>query len=161
MVKITIQEAGKALLAVIICQMAGVVGAIATSSSVSTWYVTLNKPWFTPPSWVFGPMWITIYTMIGIAAYLIWKQGITKPEVIYAMQIFAIQLLLNTVWSFVFFWLRWPLGGFLFIVLVLAVVIYNAYLFYKIYKPAGYLFSLYILWGTFATTVALFVWLLN
>lgn len=154
-------EIGKALVAIAICQLAGIIGSIATASSIPSWYATLNKPWFTPPSWVFGPIWITIYTMIGIAAYLIWNRGMEKPEVKFAMQVFALQLALNTLWSFVFFWLRWPLGGFLFILLVLAVVIYNACLFYKIYRPAGYLFSLYILWGSFATAVALYVWLLN
>ncbi|MFH1786832.1 MAG: TspO/MBR family protein [archaeon] len=155
------KEIGKAFLWVILCQLAGAIGSIATASSVSTWYQALNKPWFTPPNWVFGPMWVTIYTMIGISAYLIWKQGIQKPEVKYAMQVFGIQLLLNTLWSFVFFWLRWPMGGFFFILMVLGVVIYNAALFYEIYKPAGWLFSLYILWGSIATAVAFYVWLLN
>ena len=154
-------EAGKLMGWIVLCQLAGVVGAVATVSSVTTWYTTLAKPWFAPPNWVFGPMWITIYTMIGIAAYLIWKNGIEKPSVRFAMMVFGIQLVLNTIWSFVFFGLRWPLGGFLFILVVLATVIYNAYLFYKIDKRAGYLYGLYIAWGSFATMVALFVWLLN
>ena len=154
-------EAGKIIGWILLAQLAGIIGSIATASSVSTWYATLAKPWFAPPNWVFGPMWLTIYTMIGIAAYLIWKQGINKPEVKFAMAVFGVQLVLNTLWSFVFFWYKSLLGGFVFILIILATVIYNAFLFYKLDKRAGYLFALYIAWGTFATIVALFVWLLN
>ena len=156
-----LKEAGKIVGWVVLCQLAGVIGSVATSSSVSTWYLTLNKPWFSPPNWVFGPMWITIYTMIGIAAYLIWNKEIDNPEVKYAMQVFGVQLVLNTLWSFVFFGARSLFGGFLFIVVVLAAVVYNAHLFYRIDKRAGYLFGLYIAWGSFATMVAMFLWLLN
>lgn len=154
-------EAGKIIGWILLAQLAGIVGSIATASSVSTWYATLAKPWFAPPNWVFGPIWITIYTMIGIAAYLVWRKGIEVPEVKFAMTVFAVQLILNTIWSFVFFWYKSLLGGFVFIIIVLAVVIYNAFLFYKIDKRAGCLFGLYIGWGSFATMVALFVWLLN
>ena len=99
----------KLVLSIIVCQLAGFIGSFFTVSSVSSWYLTLNKPFFNPPSWLFGPVWITLYLLMGISLYIIWNKGITNNQSKIAVLIFAIQLILNSLWSIIFFGLKTPL----------------------------------------------------
>jgi translocator protein len=142
--------------AIIICQLAGVVGSIFTFEAIPTWYSALTKPSFTPPSWVFGPVWISLYTLIGIALYLIWQK---KDQL--ALRLFSIQLVLNAAWSISFFGLRNPLLGLINIIILLIVLVATIIRFYKIDKNAAYLLVPYLLWGGFATILNLSIVLLN
>jgi len=101
----------KLVLSLIICQMAGVLGSFFTSSSVSTWYTTLEIPWFTPPGASIGFVWLFLFTLMGISLFLVWREGLDNPEVKAAIYIFAAQLVFNVMWSWAFFGLRSPLSG--------------------------------------------------
>ena len=139
----------------------GVLGSFFTRQSVSTWYLTLNKPSFNPPSWVFGPVWSSIFVMIGISAYLVWKKRAQIAHVPRTAAVYFIQLVLNLLWSFLFFYAH-KIGASVFeIVALLVAVIINARVFYKIDKTAGLLFIPYILWVSFAAFLTYSIYNLN
>lgn len=146
---------------ILICQLAGGIGSFFTTPAIPTWYADLAKPSFSPPNWLFGPVWILLYTLMGIAAYLIWKQGFNKKEIKIALAIFAIQLVLNVLWSVIFFGLRSPLFAFLEIIFLWIFVLLTLLSFYKISKPAGLLLLPYILWVSFAAILNLSIARLN
>jgi len=151
----------KLTVAVVVCQLAGIIGSVATSSSVSTWYSTLTKPALNPPGWVFGPVWITLYLLMGIALFLIWKKGVKRNEVKVAMSVFGAQLILNTVWSLLFFGAQNPGWALVDIVLLWAAIVWTIALFYKVSQPAAYLLVPYILWVSFAAYLNYALWILN
>jgi translocator protein len=156
-----LKEIGKLLLAIILCQLAGAIGSIFTVQNIPTWYASLNKPWFNPPNWVFGPVWITLYTMMGISAYLIWNRGISKKEVKLALGIFGVQLILNALWSIIFFGLKSPVYGIPVIALLWIFIALSIASFYRLSKPAALLLVPYICWVSFAALLNLFIWILN
>ena len=98
----------KLIIAIVACELAGIVGSIFTASAIPTWYATLAKPALNPPAWVFGPVWTTLYALMGVAAFLVWRKGWERKEVKTALGIFGIQLALNVLWSIVFFGLHSP-----------------------------------------------------
>jgi translocator protein len=159
--KTELKEIGKLLGAILLCQLAGAIGSIFTIQNIPTWYASLNKPWFNPPNWVFGPVWITLYTMMGISAYLIWRKGIHRKDVKIALGIFAVQLILNTLWSVIFFGLKSPLYGIPVIALLWLFIALSITSFYRISKPAAILLIPYILWVSFAGILNVFIWMLN
>lgn len=144
-----------------VCQLAGIVGAIFTAQSVRTWYTTLQKPAFSPPNWLFGPVWITLYTMMGIALYIVWQKSETVSIPRIAFIAFAVQLLLNALWSFLFFGLQSPLLGFVEISLLWVMIVVTMVLFWKVSVPAGLLLVPYLLWVSFATVLTFSIWRLN
>jgi translocator protein len=144
------------------CLAVGYFSSMATMSSVKTWFPTLVKPIFNPPSWVFAPVWSVLYVMMGIAAGLVWsKMDSNRAVVKKALLFFGIQLALNALWSILFFGLRNPFLALIEIVL-LWLMIYETYLkFAKIDKIAGYLFIPYIAWVSFASILNVSIWWLN
>lgn len=149
------------LLFVFISQCAGIVGSFFTASSVRTWYTVLEKSTLNPPSWVFGPVWFLLYTLIGIAVFLVWKKGWKQRQVKKAMVVFGIHWCLNAFWSILFFGLQNPGLALVEIVLLWTVIIYMMYLFLKISKPAFYLLIPYIFWVTFAMYLNFVIYALN
>jgi tryptophan-rich sensory protein len=156
-----LREIGKAALFVLLCLAAGAIGSIFTFSSIPGWYATLNKPVFTPPNWVFGPVWTTLYVLMGIAAYLVFRKGMKQKGVKDALMVFIVQLILNVLWSILFFGLHSPLYGLIGIVALWLAIALTIKKFYAISKPAVYLLVPYILWVSFAGILNLFVWILN
>lgn len=144
-----------------LCEAAGVIGGIFTARSVKTWYRELEKPWFSPPSWIFGPVWITLYAMMGVALYLIWQKRTEVPGADLAIGVFMIQLLLNVAWSFFFFGLRSPLFGFIEIVFLWISIAATVVLFWKISTAPGALLVPYLIWVTFASVLTYSIWQLN
>lgn len=144
----------------VICQLAGLVGAVFTTPAIPSWYANLNKPPFNPPNWVFGPVWTTLYLLMGISLFLVIGKE-TKVDKKQAYFCFAAQLVLNTFWSVVFFGWQQPLAAFLVILVLLTLIILTTIQFYKIAKPAAYLFIPYILWVSFATILNLSIVALN
>ena len=139
----------------------GGIGAWFTSQYVKTWYVTLNKPSFNPPNWVFAPVWTTLFILMGIAAYLVWLKREQVQYFARTVAIYLIQLVLNVMWSFLFFYAH-EIGIALFeIIALLLAIIINAMVFYKIDKTAGLLFIPYILWVGFATILTYSIFSLN
>jgi tryptophan-rich sensory protein len=151
----------KLLASVAACQLAGAVGAVFTRSAIPTWYAALKKPWFTPPGWLFGPAWITLYLLMAVAAYLVWQKGLAHPGVQAALAVFVLQLLLNALWSPVFFGLRSPLAGAAVIVLLWLAICLTLVLFWKISRPAALLLLPYLLWVTYASALNISIYFLN
>ena len=145
---------------IIIAQLAGAVGSIFTAPSIQSWYVFLEKPFFAPPNWLFAPAWITLYALMGIAAFLVWQKR-RKVEVKSALYFYFAQLLLNASWSVAFFGLQNPFLGFLVIIALWLLILVTMVKFYKIERIAGLLFIPYILWVTFATMLNFAIWQLN
>ena len=139
------------IISIVVCQAAGAVGALFTGRSVSTWYATINKPSFTPPSWVFGPVWISLYLMMGFALFLVWNRGISSEGVRLAVCLFAIQLFLNAAWSPAFFGMQSPAIGLVVIILLLVAIIATVVAFVRISFPAALLMIPYLLWVSYAT----------
>ncbi len=149
------------LAGIVACEIAGVIGSIFTIPSIPTWYAALNKPFFTPPGWVFGPAWVALYALMGISAYLVWTKGVKKHEVRWALSLFAAQLFLNVLWSIAFFGMHSPLYGFAVIALLWVTLLATIILFYRISKTAAYLLVPYFLWGSFAAALNLAVLIMN
>jgi tryptophan-rich sensory protein len=149
------------LVFVIVCELAGVIGSVFTTPSIPGWYAGLAKPPFNPPNWVFGPVWTTLYAMMGLAAYLVYEKGPRRSEVRKALAVFAGQLLLNALWSIVFFGAHMILGAAVVIVLLWVMILASIWLFSKISKTAAYLLIPYILWVSFATILNISLYSLN
>lgn len=139
----------------------GATGGFFTSSSVQTWYPTLNKPSFNPPNWIFAPVWTSLYILIGISAYLVWQKRKQTAHFTRITAIYLIQLILNLMWSFIFFYAREIGMALIEIIILLIVVVINTRIFYKIDKRAGLLFIPYILWVSFATLLTYSIFSLN
>ena len=149
------------IISVVICQLAGIIGSFFTFNSVKTWYLTLNKPVFNPPSWVFGPVWTILFLLMGISLFLAWSKGFDNSQVKIALLIFAAQLILNVLWSILFFGLKSPLFAFIEIVILWVFILLTIIYFYPISKPASFLLIPYILWVTFASVLNFAIFLLN
>ncbi len=148
-------------LAIIICEMAGIIGSLLTASAIPNWYATLAKPALNPPSWIFGPVWTVLYALMGIAAYIVWSKGSGRKDVRYALGAFGLQLLLNASWSVVFFRLQNPAWAFANIVAMWIAIALTMMLFRRISKPAFWLLVPYILWVSFAGYLNYSIWMLN
>ena len=151
----------KLLISLIVCQCAGIIGAIFTTPAISTWYVTLQKPVFTPPNWLFAPAWITLYLLMGIAASIIWAKGLSDRKTRLALIIFLIQLALNVLWSVIFFGLESPLFGMIAILALWVAILLTMFRFFRISTPAGALLVPYIVWVTFAAILNISIFILN
>ncbi|MBU0591749.1 tryptophan-rich sensory protein [Candidatus Micrarchaeota archaeon] len=144
---------------IILCELAGLIGSFFTIQSVQGWYLTLIKPEFNPPSWIFAPVWTTLYALMGISAYLVFTSG--KKESKSALLIFGGQLILNTLWSIIFFGLQSPFLAFLTIIVLWAMIVWTIYAFYHISKKSAVLLIPYILWVSFAAVLNYFIMVLN
>jgi len=152
---------GQLLTAIIIVQVAGLIGSVATFTSITTWYNTLVKPSFNPPNWIFGPVWTTLYILMGIALFLVWRNGLKKKRVKFAFWVFIVHLFVNAGWSIVFFGLHSLFGGFVMIIILVLFIVALIWKFYEIDKRAAYLLIPYIVWVSFAGILNTAVWLLN
>lgn len=152
----------KMLIAVAICLAVGYYSGEFTQTSVHTWFPTLVKPFFNPPNWVFMPVWTILYIVMGVAAGLVWDEYESdKFEVRNALVMFAAQLLLNMLWSILFFALQNPLLAMLEIVILFLVVYETYHKFKTISKTAGYLLIPYMVWVGFAMILNISIWYLN
>ena len=151
----------KLIISIAVCQLAGFVGSLFTTPSIPTWYAALRKPSFNPPNSVFGPVWTTLFLLMGISAYLIWRKGVHDRYVRIALLIFIVQLLLNVLWSFLFFGLHNPSSAFVEIIILWLAILATLIAFIKISKPAGILLLPYILWVSFAAVLNFSLWKLN
>jgi tryptophan-rich sensory protein len=155
------QDIVKLIISIIACEGAGGIGAIFTTPAIPTWYAGLKKPAFTPPNSVFGPIWITLYVLMAIAVFLVWREGFLQEGVTLAFAVFWIQLVLNIFWSLVFFRLKSLLGGMVVIILLWIAILVNIILFFDISPIAGGLLIPYIIWVSIAANLNAQVWRLN
>lgn len=144
---------------ILISLLAGLIGSFFTVQSVAEWYPSLAKPWFSPPSWVFGPVWTILYVLMGISAYLVHISGDIRAKK--ALPFFSLQLVLNALWSVAFFGSRSPLLGFIVIVFLWIAILITMLRFNEISEKSALLLAPYILWVTFAAFLNLSIVLLN
>lgn len=147
---------------IIFCVLVGGLSGLATNSEIGTWYITIEKPEWNPPNWLFGTVWSFLYTLMGIALYLVWNdKNISLVQKQIGISVFMVQLVLNFLWSFVFFkWhaMGWALTEMIFLWLAIVITIV---LFYKIRKLAAYILIPYLAWVSFATFLTFTIWQLN
>jgi len=151
----------KLIIIVLICQSVGIIGSLFTRSSIPTWYSTLAKPSFAPPNWIFAPVWTTLYLMMGISAYLILSEGLYNPKVKKAVILFVVQLILNAIWSPLFFGLKSILLGLIVIMILWVFILLTILRFFRMSKIAGLLLIPYLLWTSFATILNFSLFILN
>lgn len=171
---------GVLLLSILLAQSAGLIGSLATRPNIDTWYRAIEKPAFTPPDWIFPVVWPSLFLLMGIAAWLIYRSperrsrsflaGVASPGCMLlpnrslramALLVYGIHLIFNTLWSFLFFGLQMPGLAFLEILVLLALILYTTRLFYLIRPSAGYLMVPYILWVSYATVLNGTIWWMN
>ncbi len=148
------------LVFLVVCIGAGGVGALSTTPEIEGWYRTLNKPSWNPPDSLFGPVWTTLYVLMAIAGWLVWKSaGIRKTTL--PLSLFGVQLVLNVAWSFLFFGLHRPGWAFVEIMVLWLTILATTFTFYRCSKPAGWLFLPYLAWVSFASFLNCAIWRMN
>jgi benzodiazapine receptor len=151
----------KIVAAVGVCLLAGAVGGLFTSPAIPGWYAALQKPAFNPPNWIFGPVWTALYIMMGVAAFLVWDRGWRRPGVRHALAVFAAQLVLNVLWSALFFGARSPVAALVDIVALWLGILASIILFARVSKAGAVLMVPYLLWVSFATALNVAIVALN
>ncbi len=147
--------------AIIYAELAGIIGSFFTASEIGTWYETLVKPSFNPPSWLFGPVWTILFALMGISLYRIDAALFAGKKKRIAEIMFHIQLVLNVAWSIIFFSFHAPGIALIEILFLLAAIIATAVLAYRVDRIAAWLLVPYILWVSFATILNFAIWRLN
>lgn len=139
----------------------GWLSGVATARSVETWYPSLVKPSFNPPAWVFGPTWTVLYLLMGVALFLVWRQGGNTPGIQLALSCFAVQLVLNALWSIIFFGMHAPGWAFAEILLLWLAILATLWAFWRVVPTAGWLLVPYLAWVSFAAVLNGSIWILN
>lgn len=148
----------KLLGCIFVCFLAGVIGSLFTFSAIPGWYSGLNKPFFNPPNWVFAPVWNFLYLLMGISLYIIVGISKVKKEVLY---VFFIQLILNTLWSIIFFGFKNIFLAYVEIIILWIFIILSILKFKKYSKIASFLLYPYFIWVTYASFLNLAIFILN
>jgi tryptophan-rich sensory protein len=149
------------LIAIAIPVLVGGISGFFTVSGVESWYQTIHKPSWNPPNWVFGPVWTTLYVMMGIALWLVWKEDTSRELKMIAFILFGVQLILNFLWSFVFFKLEQPGFAFLEILFMWVAILATIFAFAQVNKTAAWLLVPYISWVSFAAILNFTIWRMN
>jgi tryptophan-rich sensory protein len=151
----------KIVAAVGVCLLAGAAGGLFTSPAIPGWYAALQKPAFNPPNWIFGPVWTALYIMMGVAAFLVWDRGWRRPGVRHALAVFAAQLVLNVLWSALFFGARSPAAALVDIFALWLGILASIILFARVSKAGAVLMVPYLLWVSFAAVLNVAIVALN
>jgi tryptophan-rich sensory protein len=151
----------KLFISILIPLLVGAISGYFTSSGVDGWYAFANKPWFNPPNWIFAPVWTTLYVLMGIALFLVWRAEADKTIKQTAIILFTVQLTLNFFWSIIFFKLQQPGWAFADIILMWVMILLTILWFGKISSTAAWLLVPYISWVSFATILNYSIWRLN
>ena len=150
----------KLIISIALPQIAGFLGSLFTVKNIPVWYAGLNKPSFNPPDWIFGPVWITLYVMMGISFFIIWIKN-DIPNFRFLLSLFILQLSLNSLWSIIFFGLKSPGFAFLEIVILWLAIFMCVIYFYKVSKLSSLLLLPYLLWVSYASVLNYSIWRLN
>lgn len=147
--------------AIAVCELAGVIGSVFTTPAIPGWYAGISKPELNPPNWIFGPVWTSLFALMGIALYLVWQKKLENKKAKEAINYFILQLILNVAWSAIFFGLKNPAAAFFEIILLWLAILATIITFAKVSRPAAWLLLPYILWVTFAAYLNYTIWILN
>lgn len=177
-----INKAIKFFISIIICESAGIVGSYFTVTQINGWFRNLNKPFFNPPNWIFGPVWTILFILMGISLYLVWSSGWQpkkekkskgvwnkfSEKLLYGswqkiniILIFSTQLILNVLWSVIFFGFHSLSGAFFVLIMLWFAILFTIINFYRVSKVAALLLIPYILWVTFAGILNFSIWIIN
>lgn len=148
----------KLIVALAVSLLAGAIGGLFANPALNTWYMTLAKPSFTPPNGLFVPVWIILYILMGVAAYLIWKEGVSNKMIKNALLIFLFQLVASVFWPIIFFGSHAVGLAFMEIISLWCAILATILSFYEIKRLAAYLMILYILWMTFMAILNYGLW---
>jgi benzodiazapine receptor len=140
---------------------AGGIGSLFTFKAIPTWYAGLKKPPYTPPNWVFGPIWTTLYILMGISVFLVWQKGLATDGAMLAFILFWIQLAFNALWSVIFFGMKSKEGGVIIIIVLWLLILATIIASFRVSGWAGALLIPYIVWVSIASYLNIGVWLLN
>lgn len=151
----------KLIVSLVLPFAAGAIGSYFTADAVATWYTTLTKPTFSPPNWLFGPVWTLLYILMGIALFLVWKKYSSSEQARESVWLFIIHLVINSLWSIVFFGWQNPENAFFVIIFLWLFIALLIWRFYQINKKAGLLLIPYFLWVSFASVLNYAIWILN
>ena len=151
----------KLVIAIAIPLAIGGTAGFFTATGVDSWYQTINKPSWNPPGWIFGPVWTTLYVMMGVALFFVWKSDVNEQLKRSAITLFAIQLVLNFFWSFIFFNQHQPGWALVEIIVMWVFILLTIFSFAPISKTAAWLLVPYISWVSFATILNYTIWKLN
>jgi len=146
---------------IFVCFLAGIIGSVFTYPSIQTWYVTIRKPFFTPPNWIFGPVWTLLYLMMAVSLFLFIESSVKTKEFRKGIFVFSIQLLLNVIWSITFFGLKDIFAALLVILVLLMAILLTFIEFNKYDRNSALLLLPYLFWVSFAFILNLSLWLLN
>lgn len=158
---VTLSDPARLIVSIALTLCAGLVGSVFTAPQIPGWYAGLAKPALTPPSWVFGPVWIVLFILMGVSLFLVWREGIERPDVRVALLVFGVQLVLNVLWSVLFFGLQSSFLAFLEIIVLWCAILATIVLSARVSKPAAWLLVPYLLWVSFAAYLTWAVWTLN
>ena len=137
------------------------IGSLFTFKAIPTWYAGLKKPPYTPPNWAFGPVWTTLYILMGISIFLVWQKGLATNGALLAFTLFWIQLVFNALWSFIFFGMKSKGGGVITIIVLWFLILATMITSFRVSGWAGALLIPYLLWVSIASYLNIGVWLLN
>lgn len=149
--------------AILVCEVVGASGAVFTSAGLESWYPTLARPDLAPPNWVFAPVWTTLFALMGIAVWLVWRQaegGRSRPARL-ALGIFAVHFVINIAWSGVYFGLQSLFGGLIVIGILWLAILASMWAFDRVDRRAALLLVPYLAWVTFAGYLNYAFWTLN
>jgi benzodiazapine receptor len=150
----------QAAMAIVICELAGLLGAVFTTPAIPGWYAGLKKPALNPPSWLFGPVWTMLYALMGVSLYLVWRKR-EQPGAKLALVVFFLQLALNSAWSMIFFGLKNPGLAFIGIIALWLAIAGAILFFYPLDRRAAWLLLPYLAWVSFAAYLNFSIWRLN
>jgi benzodiazapine receptor len=151
----------KLVISILASLAAGGIGSLFTFKAIPTWYAGLKKPPYTPPNWAFGPVWTTLYILMGISVFLVWQNGLAINGVLLAFTLFWIQLALNALWSVIFFGMKSKGGGVITIIVLWLLILATMIASFRVSGWAGALLVPYIVWVSIASYLNIGVWLLN
>ena len=157
----SVKDIPKLIISIIIVFLAGAVGTVYTLPQITTWYAALTKPSWTPPNWTFGPIWSTLYVLMGISLFLVWRESLERKDVKIAILVFAVQLTINIIWSLVFFGGHNIFGGLVLVIILWIAILANIIVFYRVSKAAGLILIPYLIWVSIASYLNYSVFLLN
>jgi translocator protein len=157
----TLSNGWKLAICILICQATGIISGLLTNTQNNDWYDTIVKPSWNPPGYLFGPVWTTLYLLMGISLWIVWKSNSNEEMRMEAMQLFAAQLFLNFWWTIIFFKFHSPIAAFIEIILMIVLIFYTIFRFAEISKTAAWLLVPYISWVCFAAILNYKLWVLN
>ena len=154
-------DAIKLIVSIVASFAAAGIGSLFTFKAIPTWYQGLKKPPYTPPNWVFGPVWTTLYILMGISVFLVWQKGLVTNGAMLAFTLFWIQLALNALWSIIFFGMKSKGGGVITIIVLWLLILATIIASFQVSAWVGALLIPYIVWVSIASYLNIGVWLLN